>query len=1105
MRDWRRRLGLFLSFALIFSSCGHFHSLNQNQKKVRSDEYACHGVREIASGSSQYTRSCAALVNQLLGQPSRNSSIRNLTKLEQELGTNFQNENLPTWRKIENIINQLEAIDPHSAQIARRAINLKEQRGLSALKFNTGELPQKMVRFLQGPFADAHGRKSLYGPFIDFRAIDNDTLLVHHADDLYPIIVRWDDVIAPETHVRPKSYIGDLEFDYEISGFQVLLLPRNFTARNELKGLRSEVFNISSASRFHLYKWDETSYKARFRSLFFDGKEFYHKPTQREFSQLRELLNTDIQLREQIQSLLFVAPTGVGKTRVLGLGVADKVQSTLAQISSNFASGTQGTQQTKKLSLVMANTANLVDQLGRDIGGQLVEEVGFSNFRIIQWGGTNTEQMSLDQLIRFIDESNVPVVLVSSFQTVAARVREDSGLTSLLTRSNLVAIDEAHNSSGNTYKRIMNIAKGIAQEDRESDAILFQALDIMGVTATPSSRSNPTRTVDLFDYTYRAGETTPGNFSYQVKNLVSGQRSAMKNDMLEWYSVERQRRLATQRGEINSPDEFTYIKPNRSIFFTQGNHPRVSSTGLEREWPNIVGELDVRAPGIIHTYPRDAKVVSETLSRLTGKNYVSDADMTVNQRDLLYSAFKNGKPYNGRLIDALIIGRNKLEGLNFPDAGWFVSLKRYSYFPDNIQEAGRAMRLANDKPTPAIIFFAENTGSSVYKGVRDFVMSKMGRLPRRMAQGRGFVGARRFENSYPESFLGESTLDLNVAMELLFRQNQATARQFNQGPAARGQAIDHFQDMIGQIVRGHGNMEASRSFRTFINQVNSYPFFKGNLKETWLYCDRLIQIKRRGKPFPKDLGEMDLAILNNSNLMNHIQEFREMKNWIGNVGRDAIESMDLRPRGVFDMAEILDSFVVRYGDESSELLRYWSLYEDLTQMLNTSSSSLWNRMGFRSRLAFEHLFLEADDLPFEQGINQYVMNKGRLPDFYFKKLANDEVISMEDKIAHRLAERLQVRVQMGRMNFNDLEPEVIRSLDESPFIYRIIGQATAALEGEIGQARSVDPSNMRRLTFDDLTSEEGLGVYRILEMLVREELPNAIEVKRGVERILEEL
>lgn len=162
-------------------------------------------------------------------------------------------------------------------------------------------------------------------------------------------------------------------------------------------------------------------------------------------------------------------------------------------------------------------------------------------------------------------------------------------------------------------------------------------------------------------------------------------------------------------------------------------------------------------------------------------------------------------------------------------------------------------------------------------------------------------------------------------------------------------------------------------------------------------------------------------------------------------------------------------------------------------------------MGFRSRLAFEHLFLEADDLPFEQGINQYVMNKGRLPDFYFKKLANDEVISMEDKIAHRLAERLQVRVQMGRMNFNDLEPEVIRSLDESPFIYRIIGQATAALEGEIGQARSVDPSNMRRLTFDDLTSEEGLGVYRILEMLVREELPNAIEVKRGVERILEEL
>ncbi len=1088
------QIHLLFALSLFSVSCSHFNQKSQGL----SAESSYQSAREIASRPAQYSESCANIVQKLLSQPSSSSSTRNFTRLELELGANNFKQVEPNWKRVEKIIQKIELTSPESARLARQAVNLREQRGLSALKIDTAELPQKMVRFLEGPFADAHGSKSLYGPFIDFRAIDSNTLLIYHAEDLYPIIVRWGDVLEPETQVRPSNYIQNLGIEHEISGLQVLTLPRNFTAASELRTLQPEVFNISSASRFHLYKWEESAYKARFRSLFFDETEFYSKPTQREFSQLRELLNTDLELRQQIQSLLFVAPTGVGKTRVLGLGVADKVQQALTSLSSQ-------TEQPKKLSIVMANTANLVDQLGRDIGGQLAQEVGLSRFRIVQWGGTNTEQMSLDQLIRFIDESDVPVVLVSSFQTVASRIREDSGLTRLMSRSNLVAIDEAHNSSGNTYKRIMNIAKNVAQDDRQSNATVPHALDIMGVTATPSSRSNPVRTVDLFDYTYRAGETTPRNFSYQIKNLNLAQRSAMKNDMLEWYSVEKQRRLATRRGEINSPDEFTYMKLNRSLFFTQGNHPRVSPTRLEQEWPNIAGELDVRAPGIIHTYPRDARAVSETLSKLTGKNYVSDADMTVAQRDALYTAFKNGELYNGQKIDALIIGRNKLEGLNFPDAGWFVSLKRYSYFPDNIQEAGRAMRLANDKPTPAIIFFAENTGSSVYKGVRDFVMSKMGRLPRQMAQGRGFVGARRFENSHPGSQLGESTLDLNVAMELLFRQNQDLARQFNQTSATRSAAIEQFHDLIGRTIRQHGNMEASRSFRTFVNEVNSYPFFKGNLKDTWRYCDKLIQIKRRGKPFPKGLEQTDLAILNNSQLMDHVREFREMRNWIGNVGRDTIETMNLSPRGVFDMAEVLDSFVLRYGDKAPKILKTWDLHDDLIQMINTSSTSLWNRMGFKARATLEQLFLQADELPFEQGINQYVINNGRLPDFYFSKLASNEVVSMEDKIAHRLAERLQARVQSGRLNFDELDPEVIRTLDSDPFIHRIIGQATGALENEITQAKNLSSPNIRRLTYQDLLSEEGLGAFRILEALANMQLPNAIQTRRGVERILTEV
>lgn len=1081
------RIGFFALLLFLFGCAHHRHESAQNHQD------AALSSRDIASRAA-YTQSCADLISVFINQPQIQRQSRTFTRLELELGADVHSEQLPLATRLQRLIDQMEQQDSASALLARRAYSLYQQRGARALRVDTSELTQKMVRFLEGPFAGAHGQKALYGPFVDFRLVDNDTLLIHHLEDIYPIIVRWDDVLSPEVSVRAPDFISGLEFSHPINGFQVLTLPRDMTSASALNRLTPEVFNVSAASRFHPFKWEQSALTARFRSLLHDQTEFYLRPTQREFSELRELLNTNREVRQRVNSLLFVAPTGAGKTRVLGLGVIDKVEQTLRAISTDNA-------RNKKLSIVMANNANLVDQLGREIGTQVSDHTGFSRVRIVQWGGSNSEQMSLQQLNQLIDNSEVPVVLVSTFQTVASRVRQDSGLRELMSRTNLVAIDEAHNSTGNTYKRVMSIAREVAQEDRQSAHTIDSALDIIGVTATPSSRSNPIRTVDLFDYTYRAGEMTPGVFSYRVQNLAPGSRSFVKNDMLEWYSVERQRRIATQRGEINSPEEFTYMNLDRSLFFTQGSHPRVSTTRLESEWPNILPELNVRAPGIIHTYPRDAANVAETLSRLTGKNYVSDAGMTVRQRDQLYQAFKNGEEFNGQRIDALIIGRMKLEGLDFPQAGWFVSLKRYSYFPDNIQEAGRAMRLAHDKPTPAIIFYAENTGSSVYAAVRDFVMRKMGRLPRSLAQGRGFTGARRYENSYPNSILGEKSLDLNVALELVFRQNPEIARDFTRGGELQQNAVEQFHQVLSSLMRRHGNAEASRSLREFSNEVNSLPFFKGTLRETWNYCDRLIRMERTGN-LPSTVTDFDRFILSREDLMDQVREFREMRNWIGNVGRDIIETIDLQPRGVYDMANVLDSFVRRFGEDSVDLLERAPFRADLDNMLNVSGPTLWNRLGFAARVELDILFRQSDELPFEQGLNQYFLNHQALPDFYFAKLSSEEVINMQDKISHRLAKRLQARIQTGRINFEDLSDEVIVALDRSPFFYRIVGHATAALENELERFVQRGAGARPNLNFNDLLGDQGIGVYRILNYLADQGYDNAVESKRAIEYLL---
>jgi superfamily II DNA or RNA helicase len=1081
---------------LLIASCSH-----QTKQTHHEAEWVSR-----APAATAYGQACGEILNALIRSTPGNSAGRSLTKIESQLFSSRPDRVLSREEKLRVAIGDLEKLNAELAVTARTAMAIFERGGARALRADLSQLSQKSLHFLEGPYKRIVGEKGLSRVFMDIREIDSSTLLIHHLGDEYPIIVRWGDVGSPQVSVNSReTFIGAFSeaAAAEIKGYQVLTIPGDMQALTDLRPLWPEVNSLISGSRLNRNILARDVPTMRFKALLYDGVDFYDRPTQAEFRLIRDALDTDEAFRAQVKSMLFVAPTGVGKTNILAQNINSKIKRAQKMLVEN-------PQGPKKMSMLMANTADLVDQLSRNIGGQLADQVGHRNFRLIQWGGLNSEQMSVDQLIRFIEESDVPVVLVSSFQTVASRISSDSDMMRLMRYANSLSIDEAHNSGGQTYRRAMSAAMEVAVEDRAGRVAIEDSLDILGVTATPTTGASARRTVELFDYTYWGGVNTPGRYVYRVKQEGSVARSTHSSDVLEWYRINQQRESAIRRGEITSPAEFTYFRPRdnghqfESIFTTRGSHPYVDLARLERVWPQIAQEVDAKGAGIIHTYPRDASGVAERLRKVSGKNYIAINEVSARERDVIYDSFRRGVEYRGSKIDGLVIGRTKLEGLDFPDAGWYVSLKKYDRFPDNIQASGRVVRIALDKPKPSIIFFSENTGMGLYREVKDFILKKMGRLPNKMIKGRGFIGARRFESTHPGSRLGESTYDLNTALELLFRQNRELSREFQETGAVKAEAIVQLRHQVSDLLRGRGNKEASDSLRRFVNEVSAYPFFRGTLDETWTYADRLIRLERQGRSSARNLSELDKLILANKKLMDDVKEFRALRNWIGNVGREIIEGVDMRPNGVYAFADTMDSFALRYGDQTASLVEHWTLRDDFHTVMQASSGTLWNRLGAAARTHFDTFFREVNELPFEEGLSDFVRRNDALPDFYFDKLGEGHALSALDKASHRIASQLEARIKSGRLFVSELDPDVLARIDQSDMIAKISGHATSSIRSELETFSEAGLTLGRRLSFEELASPDGIGVYRVINELAEMGYENSINARETIRQLLSE-
>jgi superfamily II DNA or RNA helicase len=1003
----------------------------------------------------------------------------------------------PPLNAKEQLTEAIEGLRKESPELAREAVEarrLKDRGG--SLKIDLSPLPTFMVYFLEGAFRNVVGPRGLSKPFTEIKAVDQKTLVVHHVGDVYPLMIRWSEEVS---EIKSATELNENGVTYRL-----LQLPSTLTSQRDLRNLPDKyIYSLISASRFNRFILSSGSAVALVASLLHDEKASTDRPTQTDFKTLRLLFDTDTELRKNVRSLLFVAPTASGKTRILVEGALAKIKSTQAQILvSNFFR--------KKLTILMTRTPDLTGVLAQEVGTQLYAQLGSKNVRLIQWGGENSEPGKLDDLIKFVQNSDTPVVLFTNYPTLAARITSDSEMERMFDVANGLLIDETHNSGGVTFTRALEAAERVATHDRTQGDIL-NSLDILGVTASPINRVQ--RTIELFDYTFWASTDSPGSFARAVKTGSKKPWDGLYKDSLEWRRIKEQYQNAREQGEINAPDQSVFYIPEEHGFaigslFKRASKGTQSSVDIEKlkvVWPDVAEMIKGHGPGVIQTYPRDADIIAQALSQLTGKNYVSLQKLNIGARAQVYEAFKNQTPYNGKTIDA-IVGTIR-EGLDFPKAGWYLSFKKYVKFPENIQGPGRVVRLGFDKLPPVIIFFGVEINRIAYQDVRDLIMMKMGRLPRALPTGRLYSGARRGRPGQP---LTKAVEDLNVSIEALIRIKTDVAKNLGDIEHPNPETIISLQETLRKTRHSGANREIALSMDRFVFEVNSYPFFQGDLQSTWAYCNRILAAAKSaadGKPYSKNLSINDIDILKDPAQLDRVKEFREMYAWLGSVPRALLQNMSLKPNNLYELAEAVNVFVARNAKLPYNISEDpKSLPKELNDALSASRDAFIGRLNFQARTAILSRNPVSPTDSFETTLNQYYKAHSNIPrlSYEFSSSVDQDV---DDGNEQKMALRLNQYIKDGTLDIASLDRGLLKSIDSSDDYKELnesvliaIADLKASLKTEYGSDPRLKDSSL--LGYDTLMKYQEFAMLRVIRKLAALRLGRSIIYTKQIESAL---
>lgn len=1013
--------------------------------------------RQIGLNTIKTTRIEAQLASKKVAQISINEQLFNDLQM-------IKNSNLNLYQKIKN------------------AIELKAKH--KSISIDLAILPAHMQYFLTGAWEKVLGKRGLSLPFIEFTAINENQLVIKQLDDQFPILVTWNkDILTPRSGRITK--IGN-------ENYLELMLPMTMKGKSELRTLsKSLIFSLISGSSLNRYLSNENSIIGRLTSIIHDGKLQFDRPTQVEAKEVTQLLNSQLDLRKAIRSLLFIAPTASGKTKVIVDRIADKAKTaiTLLNEKNQYPS-------VKKLTILMTKTTDLTSELAVNVGKQLRHEIGDS-FRIIQWGGEYSEQMTVAELIKFISDSNKPVLLVTSYPTVAARTKDLNEKKKLISLANSIIIDEAHNATGETFEQVLKVAHEQAAVDRtQSD--LRQALDIFGVTASPITRG--LRTIESFDSSFWAGIDQPQHWA---KIILKSKYD--KRNIIDWVRVLQQYHIARDRGEIAAADPIFYKADERGFSFSslfqrseKGTQSSVNLNRLKTIWPDIDSLIQGHGPGVIHTYHRDADGIAETLSQLTQKNFVSIENVSANARLEIYAAFRQRSEYKGKVIDA-IVGQIR-EGLDFPMAGWYLSFKKYVRFPENIQGPGRVVRIAQDKPTPVIIFFGEEINKIAYEKVRELVLAKIGKLPYALKDAHLYSGARKAIGSQS---LIQAIDNTNLAIEALLRKESKLSQMLGRKGELNPEAIQEIQKVIQVSRTNHLAREIDLSIDSLVTELMSFPFYNGQLASTWKECDRILQLAKKiekNEQLPRTVTQNELDILNNSVYLDKVKQFRSLYSMLGVLPREILSTMTLVPTSIQELINAVNkSIEVNQGVLSLNENSAFSLIKMTELAVKTSPDSVWRGLSHPARKQLAYLFPEFKQINLESALQQYFDQHQQLPKSNFELIEQSHTVI--ENLGARIHEELELRLKNGDLDLNGLSPELIKAIDQSSELNHLAIEVFNALEKikvEVGETEF----KQAHLTINDLKNIKGFAVIQTMEQLSSNGNEYAKKYLNTIEQIL---
>jgi len=902
---------------------------------------------------------------------------------------------LPVNDRLSFEISRLKKKDSDLARQVTEVRNLREKG--KSVEVDRSHLPTHMNLFLEGAYAQIAGPRGLSRPFVSFEAIDGNSLLIRHLGDEFPMLVRWNPMVKDLGLVHAEKKGGVV--------YQVLEIPESYKDRRSLSQIEPwHIHALISGSIINKYISPTGSAFATMAAALHDGRLIFDRPTQAEAKQVRKLISESPQLRGKMKSLLFVAPTASGKTRVLGDAIIDLIQK----------------ERPGKVIVLATKTPDLTTELGRNIGAQLHETLGLSKFRLLQWGGQLSENMTHQELIRFVDRSEVPVVLVTSYPTLASRAPSPGEKARLLSRARAFLVDEAHNATGQTFTDVMRAAKSV------------EGIEILGVTASPITRTQ--RTAELYDGVFWAAVDKPGQW---VKDHEKNSGVLKDSDRaIEWVRMAEQYKNARERGEINSSEPI-YYRPEEhgfsfSTIFKRGDSGTSSSVNLDRLkeiWPGIAQRIEGHGPGVIHTYPRDAGPVAELLSKLSNKNYLSLQKLSQEERVKVYEAFRTGGLYQGKTVDA-IVGTIR-EGLDFPKAGWYLNFKKYVKFPENIQGPGRVVRLAHNKLNPVIMFFGEEVGRSSYAQVKELVMNQLGKLPRQLPEGRLYSGMRR---QGQRQAMVRAIENLNANMEAFFRIHSAKTRAL--GPNKDNlnpEAIKNLQAVLNDLRYSSVNREIDQALNQFLQECYTYPFFRGDLNSSWAFAERLVALSKltAEQKASKKISPLESEYTSRPEVVEMAKEFRGFLANIGPIPRSILETMDLRLINVTEVAEATNTFVRHHGKApEAESFGPNALNTALNHALAISPQGIWRNLSPEAKRLLSSRFDAKSKQELEITINEFFAQTRKLPEVEIE-LAISHERDVYTNLGNRLAVEMNRKLQTGQLDVSVLSAEARTSLEKS--------------------------------------------------------------------------